>query len=100
MAGHARVLGEQARFPDLGRDAAEAVDELGCGGDAALVGRGVDACDRRGDDGVVGGQFLEGGQLGDERTGSIGVFEGGPHGFDGEEEVLGLEVRVDDFVPG
>lgn len=99
VGGYAGVFGEQGGLADLGGDAAEAVDEEGGGGDAALVGGGVDAGDGGCDDGVVGGDLLEGSELGDEGLGDDLGLEGGLDGLDGDDEMLGLEVGVDDRVP-
>ena len=99
MARHARVLGQERRFPDFLCNAAEAVDEEGRAGDTALVRGGVDGSNRRTNNGVISRDFFQGSEFRDKRFGRGLCFESRLDGLDGHDEMLRLEVSVDDAVP-
>lgn len=95
----ARIFGEQRGFAHFRGDAAEAVDQVGRAGDAALVGGGVDGGDGCGDDFVALADFFQGDELVDEGRRVLGVQDSVAHGLERDVKVLGGEVGVDDLAP-
>ena len=99
MAGNTGILREERSLAHLGSDTAEAVDELGGGGDTTLVSGGVDGGNSGIDNGVLSSNLLQGNELLDEGTGVVSILKAGTDGLNSDMELLSAEVGIDNLVP-